>query len=577
MTTPRLDPPRPATAPEEPAPTAARGANAGDRFFSWTAGLGLVRGDGWIGGVAAGIAARLRIDPLIVRGILVVVGLFGFPVVFLYALAWAVLPDLDGRMPLQDALRRHFEPAQVGILGLMLVGLIPLGPGLVLVGGIPQGMLTPGLGGWSALSALLVGAGLVIAAVLLFIILRAARHSARPADPGVPRTQRTASAADAAPDVSAAATGSGPVAAADAQGTDAAGFAASAPAFSAEFSPGLSPEDAPRDAGMLPQSPSEPSETHTLPRSLSEAGTAEPKRPHPTDDDAYAAWREQHAAWKVQDDAWRRQQQDADRAVREQARRERQERAAAFAAEAAERRRLRRVTKPRTPLSAVAVVIGVALIAGTATALWQRDVLAPARGLFVAALVFGLSMVVAGALRRRSGFLAFATVVTLLAAGTAATVPVVQTLHLGTYWLAVGDSSQPPTSASDPFVQQWGDLTITALDDGVDGTVYVKKGSGSTQIMPGPLDASVRMDIDIITRDAVVDSVDLDGRGAYGYSRLDDVDGVATSRLADGRTRFTAAVGPADARTHHRIVIEQDSGFISVMRPASASSTGGSR
>jgi len=560
MTTPHLDPPRPATAPEEPAPAAARGASIGDRFFSWTAGPGLVRSDGWIGGVAAGIAARLRIDPLIVRGILVVVGLFGFPVVFLYALAWAVLPDLDGRMPLQDALRRHFEPAQVGILGLLLVGLVPLGPGLVFVGGVPQGMLTPGLGGWSALSALLVGAGLVIAAVLLFIILRAARHSARPTDPGVPGTQRTASAADETPDVSAAAAGSGPVAAADAQGTDAAGFAASAPAFS----PDLSPEDAPRDTTMLT-------------RSLSEAGTAESKRPHPTDDDAYAAWREQHAAWKVQDDAWRRQQQDADRAVREHVRRERQERAAAFAAEAAERRRVRRLTKPRTPLASVAVVIGVALIAGTATALWQRDVLAPARGLFVAALVFGLSMVASGALRRRSGFLAFATVVTLVAAGTAATVPVVQTLHIGTYWLAVGDPSQPRTSASDPFVQQWGDLTISALDDGVDGSIYVQKGSGSTQIMPGPLDASVRMDIEIITRDAAVDSVDLDGRGAYGYSRLDDVDGVATSHLPDGRTRYTAAVGPADARTHHRIVIEQDSGFISVMRPASASTNGGAR
>ncbi len=99
----------------------------------------MVRGDGWIGGVAAGIAARLRIDPLIVRGILVVVGLFGFPVIFLYALAWALLPDLDGRIVLRDALRRRFEPAQVGILGLLILGLIPLGPGVVFVGRIPDG------------------------------------------------------------------------------------------------------------------------------------------------------------------------------------------------------------------------------------------------------------------------------------------------------------------------------------------------------------------------------------------------------------------------------------------------------
>ena len=77
----------------------------GDRFFAWSAGLGVVRGDGWLGGVAAGLAARMRVDPLIVRGILVVAGLFGFPVLFLYAIAWALLPDLDERIPLQEAVR----------------------------------------------------------------------------------------------------------------------------------------------------------------------------------------------------------------------------------------------------------------------------------------------------------------------------------------------------------------------------------------------------------------------------------------------------------------------------------------
>lgn len=528
MTTPHLEPPHPTSASDEPLRSDATGRGADDRFFSWTAGLGLLRSDGWIGGVAAGIAARLRIDPLIVRGILVVVGLFGFPVVFLYALAWAVLPDVDGRMPLQDALRRQFEPAQVGMVGLLLLGLIPLGPGLVFVGGIPRWMLSPGLGGWSALSALLVGVGLVIAAILLFIILRAARHTARSADPGVPTTQPMASADVESPDTSAAATGSGPVAAADPQGTGAAGFAASAPA--------LSP-----------------------------------------DDDAYAAWREQHAAWKVQDEAWRRQQQDAGRAVREQARRERQERAAAFAADAAERRRIRRLTRPRTPLAYVAVVIGIALIAGTATALSQHDALAAARGLFMAALVLGLSMVVGGVLRRRSGFLAFATVMTLCAAGVASAVPVVQTLHIGSYWLAAGDTSQPGASASDPFVQTWGDLVISAQNTGVDGATFVQKKSGTTQVLSEPFDNAPRIDVEITTRDAAVNGVSVDGRGDYSSSRLDDIEGVTSARLPDGRIRYTAAFGDPDARTHHRIVIEQDSGFISLMQPVLTPTTGGSR
>ncbi|GAA4059789.1 hypothetical protein GCM10023065_07010 [Microbacterium laevaniformans] len=541
MTTPPVDPPPPAAStPSPPLDTDPTGAtpaaaptdtgrdsrNTGDRFFSWTAGLGLVRSDGWIGGVAAGIAARLRIDPLIVRGILVVVALFGFPVIFLYALAWALLPDLDGRILLRDALRRRFEPAQVGIVGLLILGLIPLGPGVVFVGGIPQWMLSPGLGGWSALSALLVAVGLVLTGALLFIIVRAARHSARSASPAPP--QQRASAADASPDASAVATGSGPVAPADPQGTDAAGFAASSPA--------LSP-----------------------------------------DDDAYAAWREQHAAWKMQDDAWRRQQQDVDRVVREQARRERQERATVFAAEAAERRRRRRLNSPRTPLAFVGVALGVAVIAGTATAIAQRDALGAARGLFVAAVVLGLSMVVAGVLRRRSGFLAFATVVTLLGAGAATAIPIAQTLHIGSYWIAVGDASQPGTSASDPFVQTWGDLVIVAPDNGVDGSVYVEKTSGNTQIMAEPLDGSVRMEIEITTRDAAVDRVRLTDADGTSYARLSDDPDVTSTRLADGRIRLTTTVGGANARTHHRIVIEQDSGFISVMQSSPATTTGGSR
>ena len=63
-----------------PPPTAPPGVPTGsDRFFSWVQGLGIVRGDAWLGGVCGGIAARVRIDPLIVRGIFVVVALLGFP------------------------------------------------------------------------------------------------------------------------------------------------------------------------------------------------------------------------------------------------------------------------------------------------------------------------------------------------------------------------------------------------------------------------------------------------------------------------------------------------------------------
>ena len=73
MTIPTAPPP-----PADPDAPAVGGPGTGtprgaDRFLLWVAGLGVARSEGWLGGVAAGIAARLRIDPLIVRGVLVAV------------------------------------------------------------------------------------------------------------------------------------------------------------------------------------------------------------------------------------------------------------------------------------------------------------------------------------------------------------------------------------------------------------------------------------------------------------------------------------------------------------------------
>ena len=82
MTIPTAPPP-PADQASPPRTAVPHGA---ERFLLWVAGLGVVRSDGWLGGVAAGIAARLRIDPLIVRGVLVVAALFGLPVIFLLSL-----------------------------------------------------------------------------------------------------------------------------------------------------------------------------------------------------------------------------------------------------------------------------------------------------------------------------------------------------------------------------------------------------------------------------------------------------------------------------------------------------------
>ncbi|WP_410428258.1 PspC domain-containing protein [Microbacterium sp. 1S1] len=131
-------------------------------------------------------------DPLIVRGILVVAALFGLPALFLYALAWAVLPDVDGRMHLRDLLQRRYDPVQLGILAVAVIGLFPTAP-------LTGRLFGLGYDGWSALSTVTWVVGLVLAAALLFLIVRAARRTPGASAPDLPG----ASADPAAPAASA--------------------------------------------------------------------------------------------------------------------------------------------------------------------------------------------------------------------------------------------------------------------------------------------------------------------------------------------------------------------------------------
>ncbi|MFD1506640.1 PspC domain-containing protein [Georgenia yuyongxinii] len=86
---------------------------------------GIWRGeDRWIGGVAAGVARRLDVDPLLVRGILVVLTLFGGLGMLLYGVAWALLPEeSDGRIHLQEALRGNVDAALAGAIAFAVIGL----------------------------------------------------------------------------------------------------------------------------------------------------------------------------------------------------------------------------------------------------------------------------------------------------------------------------------------------------------------------------------------------------------------------------------------------------------------------
>ncbi|MEV8264955.1 PspC domain-containing protein [Microbacterium sp. NPDC077057] len=510
MTIPTAPPP-PADhqASAQDAPRRPRGA---DRFLLWVAGLGVVRTDGWLGGVAAGIAIRLRIDPLIVRGILVVAALFGLPALFLYALAWAVLPDVDGRVHLRDLLQRRYDPVQLGILALAVIGLFPTAP-------LTGRLFGLGYDGWSALSTFTWVVGLVLAAALLFLIVRASRRTPGASAPDLPG----ASADPAAPAASAPLAGSGPATGADAT-----------PSPAADAPPPLPLADAVgHDVLAIPAPPA-------------------PLPPGTQDPAALEAWRAQHAAWKEQDQAWRRQQQDAERAARDQLRRERQAEAAVFAAEAAERRRLRRASNPRAGFPFVMTALGLAIVVGAGVGLAVGEPVGGALGLLSGALVLALAMITAGALRRRSGALAFLTVLTLAAGlltGFLSTMP----------GLTLGYASL--TNNQEAHIRQpFGDLYLQLHPhDGGPRPIEIEKGSGRTEIF---VDAGVQLQL----RGTVGDAVEV------SWLRVDPDDpmvmdtGVISTRPRGEENVLTANISAEEGSpsTIQPVTIDQSSGVIVV-------------
>lgn len=103
----------------------ASGARASDRFFSWLRQTGITRSsDRWFAGVAGGIAAKAKIDPLIVRGIFVVLALLGGPGILLYLAGWVLLPDSNGRIHLEEIFRGRASAGAIAttvVLGAILV------------------------------------------------------------------------------------------------------------------------------------------------------------------------------------------------------------------------------------------------------------------------------------------------------------------------------------------------------------------------------------------------------------------------------------------------------------------------
>jgi phage shock protein PspC (stress-responsive transcriptional regulator) len=163
MTTPPVQPSAPESSSQGPwfnAPTAPppppppTGANG---FWDEVGRLGVVRdrGTGWLGGVCAGLAHRLGVDPLLVRALAIVLVFAGGFGLVAYLVAWLILPDTLGGIPLRDI----GEGSVTGIL--LVVALV-----ILLASGISFGERT-WLGGWFV----------PLAAIAIFFLVRNGRRT----------------------------------------------------------------------------------------------------------------------------------------------------------------------------------------------------------------------------------------------------------------------------------------------------------------------------------------------------------------------------------------------------------------
>ena len=99
----------------------AYGQSGMDRFFNSIRAMNLYRAQPRVlGGVCSGISQRYGIDMTLVRILFIVAALLGFGG-FLYALAWAFLPEVeDGRIHLEQALHGDFTGGLAGAIVLAL-------------------------------------------------------------------------------------------------------------------------------------------------------------------------------------------------------------------------------------------------------------------------------------------------------------------------------------------------------------------------------------------------------------------------------------------------------------------------
>lgn len=118
----------PSTEPGAGAPPVPPNPSFLDDSFARLRGLGLVRdAEGrWFGGVCSGLAARLGVDPILIRAAAIILAFVGGIGVTLYVLLWLLMPDQRGEILAERAIRH----GDVGAIVLLVVA------GLLVFGGI---------------------------------------------------------------------------------------------------------------------------------------------------------------------------------------------------------------------------------------------------------------------------------------------------------------------------------------------------------------------------------------------------------------------------------------------------------
>jgi phage shock protein PspC (stress-responsive transcriptional regulator) len=510
---------------------------AGNRFFAWMRSLDLTREPGWIGGVAAGTARRLGIDPLIVRGILVVVAVLGGPALLLYAAGWLLLPDRDDKIHLEEVFKGRLDSPIAGIGALILLSMLPVTRGFWYAGSEFWGEPYWGAPFWGASFGHAVWTVAVLAATVWFIVWVARRSGRASNAPTTGPASTVPTTAQTTEPSTAPTTATGTAQTTD----DAAAPAASAAAFVAgATAPGL--------PGARPPAP---------------AATATAEE--------FAAWRAQQAQWKAQNDAFRARQSSEQRAASLAAQAQyRQEREARRAIERAQHARTR-----SNPLYSF-VAIGLALVVGGIVTVTHADgAVEPAgilAGLGAALVVLAVAIIVNGARGKRPGGsqgVAALVLIPLLVAAVLPHDPHVSytgdprfapsdepgwnreayfvgtghaTLDLRGYW----DSERPAESA-------------TSESD----EVFLVVGSGDTTVY--------------VPRDEYVEVSITSGIGSVSTPGLEPAGATSSGRFSDDLMRYSPADDPdwTHAIRTIQLTIVVGAGDVTILREATADTTTG--